>query len=384
MSSADTHQQALLSYLQEVAGKQNNILSFADFMKIALYAPGLGYYSAGMPKIGAEGDFVTAPEISPLFSQCLGHQCKAILDTLDKANILELGAGTGRMALDVLTYLSSHDALPEKYIILEVSGDLKSRQQALLKEKLPDYFNNIEWISSLNTLSFKGIVLANEIIDAMPVHLFKIGEHGEILEGCVKQSNQQWEIYYQTPISTGLAEAVTALQTSLAEPLAPGYTSEILLSLTPWLSALEGVLTQGVMLFIDYGFPRHEYYHPSRDMGTLMCHTRHRTHSDPMQLIGLQDITSHVDFTALALAAHECGLSVAGFTTQAAFLLGNDLLELAKIHPDDIKTTVQLSQQIQMLTAPHEMGELFKVIALSKDYPFPLQGFELRDHRHRL
>lgn len=386
MSDLHEHQKALLAYLANAVSEKAGQLSFADFMNIALYAPGLGYYSAGLAKIGAAGDFVTAPEISPLFSQSLGNQCLSILNSLDAPQaILELGAGTGRMASDLLSFLSDKNALPEKYYILEVSGDLKSRQQALLKQTLPDYYNHIEWISDLNTLSFKGIILANEIIDAMPVHLFKIGPQGEILEGFVKQQDTTWVTEYLTPTSPGLVDAVSKLQTNLAEPLAPGYTSEILLSLTPWLKALERVLEQGVMLFIDYGFPRHEYYHPSRNRGTLMCHTRHKTHSDPMQLIGLQDITAHVDFTALALAAQQCQLKIAGFTTQAAFLLSNDLLALAKENwSDDVKHSAQLSQQIQMLTAPHEMGELFKVMALSKNFDALLQGFTLLDHRHRL
>lgn len=387
MNPLDTHQQALFVYLENAAQRQGGELSFADFMKIALYAPGLGYYSAGLAKIGAEGDFVTAPEISALFSQTLGHQCHEILKALQhpSASILELGAGTGRMAADLLVYLAEQKALPEKYYILEVSGDLKSRQQALLKSVLPDYFNNIQWVSDLKDLSFKGIILANEIIDAMPVHLFKIGKESEILEGIVKKQNNKWELAYQAPISEQLTTAVKTLQASLEAPLEPGYCSEILLSLSPWLKALEEVLEQGLMLFIDYGFPRHEYYHPSRHMGTLMCHTRHKSHSDPMQLIGLQDITAHVDFTALAFAAKSCELKVTGFTTQAAFLLSNDLLGLAqKMASDDIKNTIQLSQQIQTLTAPHEMGELFKVMALSKNFECKLQGFQLLDHRHRL
>lgn len=387
MNALAEHQQALLATLESAANQHGGALPFHEFMNIALYAPGLGYYSAGLAKFGAEGDFVTAPEISPLFSQCLGNQCIQILKTLDTkpTAILELGAGTGRMAADVLTYLLKKNALPEKYYILEVSGDLKSRQQALLQQSLPEYINNIEWISDLNTLSFKGIILANEIIDAMPVSLFKIGNEGEVLEGFVKHTDQAWGIEYLPPTSPHLTEAVTALQSNLTEPLLPGYSSEILLSLTPWLQALERVLKQGVMIFIDYGFPRHEYYHPSRHMGTLMCHTRHKTHSDPMQLIGLQDITAHVDFTALALAAKQCNLKIAGFTTQATFLLSNHLLGLMEDNSsDDIKRSIQLSQQIQMLTAPHEMGELFKVMALSKGIDNPIQGFQLRDHRHRL
>lgn len=379
------HQQAVLAYLKTVYQQQNGLLSFADFMNIALYAPGLGYYSAGLMKFGPEGDFVTAPEISPFFSQCLAQQCMPILQTLNQAAIMELGAGTGRMAAQLLKTLSQYNSLPEKYFILEVSADLKAQQQHTLQTAVPDYFNQIEWLTDLNHFSFTGILLANEVIDALPVHLFKIGDNSEVLEGRVILENDVWKLIYDLPISHGLIEAVTHLQSALPQPLAPGYTSEILLSLRPWLNSLGSCLTQGVMFFIDYGFPAHEYYHPSRHMGTLMCHTRHRAHADPFQQIGLQDLTSHVDFTALAQAGQDAGLTLAGFTTQGAFLLGNGLLTLAEENfSDDLKSNIQQSQQIQILTAPHEMGELFKVMAFTKNLDFPLQGFSLRDHRYRL
>jgi len=385
MNPISVHQQALLAYLEKEAFQHGGVLSFADFMKIALYAPGLGYYSAGMAKIGKEGDFITAPEVSSFFSQCVANQCAAILNSLSPdSSILELGAGTGRMASDLLLDLKSKNALPRCYMILEVSADLKERQQVLLQQSLPDYYENIKWITDLND-SFSGIILANEVIDALPVHLFKISEHGDILEGIVTQRDKTWTLEYDTPLTPKLPDAVQALQSSLSEPFAPFYTSEILLSLSPWLASLGRCLEKGVMLFIDYGFPRHEYYHPSRNSGTLMCHSRHRAHSDPMQHIGLQDITSHVDFTALALAAKQCGLNVAGFTTQANFLMSNGLLSLmSPASFENIKEATQISQQIQMLTAPHEMGELFKVMALTKKYDEPLQGFQERDHRHRL
>lgn len=378
------HQEALFAYLKAIYQQQKGLLSFADFMNIALYAPGLGYYSAGSMKFGPEGDFVTAPEISSFFSQCLAHQCLPILQAQKDGAILELGAGTGRLASDLLKTLAEHHCLPSRYFILEVSADLKARQQQTLQAAIPEYYDRITWLTSLQSFSFQGILLANEVIDALPVHLFKIDDD-KILEGRVILENEAWRLIYDEPISAGLIEAVTALQAQLPEPLASGYVSEILLSLQPWLNSLATCLTQGIMLFIDYGFPAHEYYHPSRHMGTLMCHTRHRAHGDPLQNIGLQDITSHVDFTALAQAGLNAGLQLSGFTTQSAFLLANGLLELAeKNFSEDIKQNIQQSQQIQMLTAPHEMGELFKVMAFSKKCDLPLQGFSLRDHRHRL
>lgn len=355
MTDLLSHQQSLLTYLENEANKQGGVLSFADFMKIALYAPGLGYYSAGMTKIGKDGDFVTAPEISSLFSKCLANYCSG------QPTILELGAGTGKMAADLLLHLKEKNQLPHRYFILEVSADLKERQQVLLQKTLPDYYEHIEWIASLDNFSFKGIILANEVIDAMPVHLFKISEQNEVLEGVVTKRDNDWVLDYQPPITPELSAAVLALA------LPKFYQSEILLTLSPWIASLAKCLEQGKMLFIDYGFLQHEYYHVSRNTGTLMCHHRHRAHADPMQNIGLQDITAHVDFTALELAAKKCGLKVEGFSNQASFLIHNGLLALTKhIDFNDIKTSVKVSQEIQVLTSPHEMGELFKVMAFSK------------------
>lgn len=384
--SARDHQQKLLQFLDSTYQAQGEALSFADFMNIALYAPGLGYYSAGMHKFGHRGDFVTAPEISKLFSQCLASQCAQILTSLHHTDtiILELGAGSGRMAASILHYLAKQKCLPKHYWILEVSADLRQRQQTYLKEHCPDFFANIKWLDTLPANPFTGIILGNEVIDAMPVHLFQIGKQGEILEGLISKSQQQWRVCFSTPLTKALPKAIEDLQQSLSTRFAPGYTSEINLGLTPWLKSLSECLREGVMLFIDYGFPRHEYYHASRNMGTLMCHYRHHAHSDPMSHIGLQDITTHVDFTALAQGAHANDLEVAGFTHQAAFLLGNGLLNHAQNHPQTVPQQLAISQQIQQLTHPHEMGELFKAIALTKDFSQPLQGFQMIDHRHKL
>lgn len=384
-AQAIQHQRKLLDYLQHKTQQQGGVLSFADFMQLALYAPGLGYYSAGLDKLGASGDFITAPEISSLFSQCLGMQCIQILSQLSSdALILELGAGSGKMAGDLLSFLASRQCLPKQYQILEISADLKARQQAYLQTHCAEFYDRIVWCQSLPTTPFEGIIVANEVIDAMPVHLFKVGDNQEILEGCVHQKEDAWHLDYRSPLTASLPIRVQHLMQRLSEPLAPGYTSEILLSLEAWIASLSACLTKGVMLFLDYGFPSHEYYHPSRSMGTLMCHYRHQAHSDPMRLIGLQDITAHVDFTAVAFAAHAAHLEVAGFTHQAGFLLGNGLPALAEKMPSSAFSQYTLSQQIQRLTAPHEMGELFKAIALTKDFDEPLAGFAFSDQRHRL
>lgn len=377
---ASDHQQRLFDYLQKQYQLKQH-LSFAEFMQIALYAPGLGYYSAGMTKLGKDGDFVTAPEISPLFSQCIANQCAEIFAELNSLSvILELGAGTGRMATDLLLHLKAQQSLPKQYWILEVSADLRQRQQALLKQALPDYYPHIKWLDRIPTEKFNGIILANEVLDAMAVELFQISDSG-LLQAHVKPVNEGWTIDYSTA-ADDLTQAVQKLQQRLPEPLPVGYTSEINLGMSSLIRSLNAVLEKGVMLFIDYGFPSHEYYHPSRHMGTLMCHYRHYAHSDPMQYIGLQDITAHVDFTALALAGRENGLDLLGYTHQAGFLLDCGLLELS--HRDDITQQVQISQQIQRLTQPHEMGELFKVMALGKKCDLYLDGFQSFEASHRL
>lgn len=370
------HQQQLFKYLKNFCQHHGGWISFADFMHIALYAPGLGYYSAGMTKFGKEGDFVTAPEISPLFSQSIANFCIPILKTLKNSSILELGAGSGKMAATLLQHLTQKDCLPEKYTILEVSADLKERQQQYLKTHCPNFYSRIEWLSALPH-TFNGILLANEVLDAMPVHLFQISDNQTILEGGV-YCDDTWRLSFKETQNSALINAVTALSI----PLQAGYTSEINLQLAPWLASLSDCLNQGVMLFIDYGFPRHEYYHRSRHMGTLMCHYQHHAHPDPLQHIGLQDITAHVDFTALALAATQCGLDVAGYTHQAGFLLGNGILDLAQ--SNDPKQQWAHSAQIQQLTHPHEMGELFKAMALTKNIEMPLTGFDMFDLRHKL
>lgn len=383
-AEALAHQNKLLAFMSAALKQQGGQLSFADFMEQALYAPGLGYYSAGSTKLGADGDFVTAPMISPLFSICLANQCAEVLKTLatPDAIILELGAGHGQMAATLLQTLTEQKALPSAYWILEVSADLRDRQQKLLAEKLPDYYSNIKWLDRLPDNAFTGIILGNEVLDALPVHLFQI-QNKQILEGfAIQKDEHRWAYHFDNPQTPALVPQVKHVLSQLPESLAEGYTSEIHCTLAPFIQSLSQVLEKGVMLWIDYGFPRHEYYHPSRSMGTLMCHYRHHAHPDPFQYVGLQDITAHVDFTALAEAADKSALEVLGFTHQAGFLLNNGLLSLAE--QGDENQAYQFSQQIQMLTQPHEMGELFKVMALGKQFEEPLRGFQDFDHRHRL
>lgn len=382
---AKSLQATLLEHIAKACQAHGGKLSFAEFMNMALYQPGLGYYSAGCTKIGEAGDFVTSPVISSLFSKTLGKQCLQILLALQEPEkiLLELGAGTGHMACEIMHFLAQHEALPQHYFILEVSADLKARQQAFLQKHCPLHYARFVWLNSLPQTPFTGIILANEVIDSMPCHLFKMGDQGEVLEGLVEFHQQQPTLSFAKPKSLGLADAVKDLQARLDLRFEKGYLSEIHLSLNAFIASLSACLSKGVMLFIDYGFPSHEYYHPSRHMGTLMCHYRHLAHSDPLQHIGLQDITAHVDFTALALAGVNNHLELAGFTSQGAFLINNGITELAQNAGNDVMQ-LAFSQQIQKLTHPHEMGELFKVMALSQSFNETLQGFSLFDQRHRL
>jgi SAM-dependent MidA family methyltransferase len=352
-------------------------ISFARYMELALYAPGLGYYSAGLQKFGIDGDFVTAPEISPLFGRCLARQCEQILHELNSpadipADILELGAGSGKMAADILNELAARDALPNRYYILEVSAYLKQRQQETLQQ-YPDLYSRVQWLSALPAVPFTGIILANEVLDALPVHRFRIANN-KILEAYVKWKNNQFAWQYDEPTSPSFPRTLS---------LPDGYTSEIHLTIPPLIHSLSNMLKQGAMIFIDYGFPRHEYYHPERNQGTLMCHFRHQAHPDPLINTGLQDITAHIDFTALAEAAMDAKLRVSGYTNQAAFLLGCGLMEMGN-GVSDLKQQLSISQHIQKLTQPHEMGELFKVMALTKNLDMALMGFSLYDQRQKL
>lgn len=358
-------------------------MSFETFMENALYAPQLGYYQNALPKFGAEGDFVTAPHISPIFSHCLARICQQTLQSIGKeAIILELGAGNGQLAIDLLLWLEKNNSLPEAYWILETSGVLKHEQQSRLRKALPKYYDKIVWLYELPP-NFKGMLIANEVLDALPVARFRLHpETGAVEEEFVAHRQDAWEFEYDAPESPDLAQRVDALLSSLPHKLANGYTSEINLILPYFIKSFADRLEQGLMIWIDYGFPQKEFYHPERTQGTRMCHHKHHAHDTPLKHIGEQDITAHVDFTALALAAQAANLDILGFTTQANFLIYAGLESLL---PTDLelKAQAQQSQAIQTLTLPHEMGELFKVMILGKNID-PLAGFSEFDQRYRL
>lgn len=384
---AINHSEKLNQHLLDLASKNNNCLAFNLFMDKCLYAPGLGYYSAGAEKIGESGDFITAPEISPLFSEALAAQIAQVLKICTEeqpASILEFGAGRGIMAVDILSRLEQMDCLPECYYILEVSADLKRTQQNTIKQLLPHLWGRVQWISALPENGFIGVMLANEVVDAMPVTVFK-KEKGQFKSKDVVSNEQQWHWRLNQTIDEDLQQWGEQLEQRLDYSLPEDYESEVNFMQTAWLQALAENLQQGMILLLDYGFPEKEYYHPQRP-GTLMCHYRHFAHSDPLVLLGLQDITAHVDFTSLAETAFQKGLQVAGYTDQGTFLTNCGILERMELLGGiDDEKIARYSQQLKLLILPTEMGELFKVIAFTKNLDgVDLLGFTVGDRRSRL
>ncbi len=374
-AAAKAHSAKLAAVIADEIKQQGGI-PFQRFMEMALYQPGLGYYSAGAHKFGAEGDFITAPMLSEAFSWCLAKQCQQLLQQ-DCSLILELGAGTGIMALTILTFLEQWHQLPEKYQILEVSADLRNRQQSLLQEKAPHLFNRVEWLNRLPNTAFNGIILANEVMDAMPVHKLCLGNNVQEYYVGLDNNHFTWEL---RPCQNAiLREQIANMRLHQYLGKVDGYDTEINSRLPAWIHSLGDCLQHGYLLLIDYGYTRREYFHPQRHMGTLMCHYQHRAHDNALIFPGIQDITAHVDFTAVAEAGLAADLSVAGFTHQAAFLLNCGLSDYAHEHH-----CYETAQQIKRLTLPSEMGERFKVIALAKGNDEALLGFNQFDQTERL
>lgn len=382
----DAHAQQFLqgmrSHLVAAIEAAGGRLPFDRFMEIALYEPGLGYYVNGTRKFGEGGDFITAPEVSPLFAQCLARQCAQLLQASDDA-ILEFGPGSGIMAADLLAELQRLDRLPARYLLLELSPELRQRQQQTLQARVPDLLDRVHWLERLPEPGFKGVMLGNEVLDAMPVHRFRIEPEG-LSEQFVTLQDDQVVSVWDTPASPGLEQAVQGVVDQVG-PLPLGYQSEINLRLAPWLQTLAKRLQRGALLLIDYGYSRREFYHPQRAEGTLICHYRHRAYADPLLLPGLADITANVDFTAVARAGIDAGLALAGFATQAHFLAASGLDALVMTSdPAQLRDHLQLVQGVKTLTLPGEMGERFKVIGLSKGLDLAWSGFAMRDLRDRL
>lgn len=369
------HSQALACHIAAAIEQAGGWIDFARYMELALYAPGLGYYSAGATKFGNSGDFITAPELSPLFAQALARQAAQIL-AASGGGILELGAGSGRLALTMLRALSQADALPERYSILELSADLRARQRTLFEREAPELLPRMQWLDALPE-RFTGLILGNEVLDALPVHLVQHSDTGWQERGVAQAGNGF--VWQERPLSEGpLFEAANALAVD------GDYLTEIGLAVPALIRSLAIGLARGALLFIDYGFPRAEYYHPQRGQGTLMCHYRHRAHADPFALPGLTDITAHVDFTAAAEAGVDAGLSLLGYTSQANFLIGCGIADLLQgLSPDD-PAYMRQAAAMQKLMSPAEMGELFKVIAFGRGLELPLIGFAIGERSHAL
>ncbi len=382
-AAALSHSERVRAHIVNEIDHAGGVISFADYMNQVLYAPGLGYYSAGATKFGAAGDFVTAPEISSLFGRCLAQQCQEILSYLKGGDILELGAGSGKLAVDLLRELEHRGCLPGRYLILEVSADLRDRQQSLFREQLPHLWDRVEWLQQLPAEPLNGVLIANEVLDALPVQCLLLDSE-DIHELMVGHENGvlQWQRQVAAP---ELKSTITQLLAELpVQPSLP-YRTEINTGLGDWLTAVTAVISRGVMLLIDYGYPRVEYYHPQRDSGTLICHYRHRAHEDPFVYPGLQDISASVDFTRVAESALACGMEVAGFSNQAHFLLGCGLdTLLAEAAAGNEHGYLQLAHETKRLTLPAEMGERFKVMALSRYYHGQLTALQRADFRHRL
>jgi len=370
------HSERLIAKIRNEIERQRGWLSFERYMEMALYEPGLGYYSAGARKLGADGDFVTAPEISPLFSRCLARQCAQILKEIG-GDILELGAGSGIMAADILAELAALERLPDRYFILEVSADLRERQRATLTERVPQLLERVSWLDAL-PCELVGIVVANEVLDALPVQRFVIrGTQVNALGVTWQLGKLDWS---EVRADKKFAAQVRAIEKSIGRSLPDGYSSEINLRLQPWFASVARALQRGVMLFVDYGLRRAQYYSEERTRGTLLCHYRHRFHDDALLHVGLQDIGAWVDFTAVAEAAVASECSVIGYTTQAHFLIGCGIDKLlADLAERELESRLQIGKQAMVLTLPGEMGERFKAIALGKDWDAPLMGFSVRD-----
>lgn len=357
-------------------------ISFAEYMELALYAPGLGYYTAGATKLGWAGDFVTAPEMTPLFGHALATPVAALLaevsDDHGGGDCLELGAGSGRLAASLLGELAARGRLPTRYYILDVSADLRSRQREYLYAEVPEWADRVVWLDRLPD-TFTGCILANEVLDAMPVHRVRWGgPGGPLFEQGVSATGEGF-VWAERPLAGGPLHDLARRLPGVA-----GQASEVSLAIPAWLASVAAVLARGALLCIDYGFPRPEFYHPQRSDGTLMCHYRHRAHGDPFWLPGLNDITAHVDFSAVAESGRQAGLDLLGYTPQAAFLLECGLLDrLAGLQPGSAIYLREVAA-VQKLIQPHEMGELFKVIALGRGLGELLPGFGKGDRRHAL
>jgi len=357
-------------------------VSFAEFMHEALYAPGLGYYSAGSTKFGVDGDFVTAPEVSPVFGRVLARQCAEVLGEIENGEVLEIGAGSGRLAVDVLGALDALNALPATYQILEVSPELADRQKKRLRAELPHLANRVQWLSGLPR-AFSGVIVANEVLDALPIERFVRRASG-VYQLCVSADGEEF-IWLEIEAHDRLDAAVRAIEADIGQILPEGYTSEVSMASSSWIADLAGYLKHGAAFLFDYGISRREYYAPDRTDGWLRCHFRHHAHSNPLIHTGIQDLTAWVDFSSVAGAAFDAGLDILGYQTQSQFLMGGGLeIEMQGFRDLPMAEQLELSGQIKTLTLPGEMGENFKCMALGSGGIAAPSAFNFADRTQTL
>ncbi len=372
--------EAMLASLRALIAARGGWIPFDEYLQQLHYAPGLGYYSAGAAKFGPAGDFTTAPELSGLFGACIARQCAPLLR--GGGDVLELGAGSGALAEVLLTRLAALEALPDQYAILETSADLRERQQQRLARLPSPLRSRLRWLDRLPPSGLSGVVLANEVADALPFQCFAVSAQGYAERG-VALDEQGGLCWAERPATVALGFELARLSAALPQPFAPGYRSELCLRLGPWIGSLAATLRRGWLLLFDYGLGQAELYHPQRTSGTLRCHYRQRAHDDPFLHPGLQDVTAWVDFTRLAGAAVDAGLALEGYCTQAAFLLGAGIdaeLEAARSPLE----RAQLASEARQLLMPEEMGEVFKAMALSRGAPDPPSAFRIQDLRRSL
>ena len=374
-SEALAHSARVVKRVQTEIEGRGGVLPFDRYMDLVLYEPGLGYYASGTRKFGRQGDFVTAPELGSLYGRCVARQVAQILAQLDGGSLLEFGAGSGVLAATVLTELAERDSLPAEYLIVEVSPALRAQQQQTLAGQIEQNLVKVRWLDSLPESGFRGVILANEVLDAMPIIRFRVGAEGHMTAGVVRRNGHLDWSWQRDPSHDGRIDRLVQQYGLVAD-----YTSEVNPRAAAWMQTVGRVLDAGLILVMDYGYPGAEYYHYERSDGTLMCHYQHRAHMDPFLYPGLQDLTAHVDFSAVAAAGQLAGLDIAGFTSQEAFLLSTGVLDLVA-HESSGPVDPKLSAELKQLTLSSEMGESFKALAMVKHIDSPLLGFSLRDRR---
>ena len=368
----------LLDFIATEMANNGGRLSFERFMEIALYTPALGYYTSANNIFGGEGDFITAPELTPLFSRCIARQiCQAMAEIDSAISVLEFGAGAGTMAIDILKELQVLDSLPSNYYIVEISPLLQQRQREKIVEQLPHLLDRVSWVKEVPD-EFVGIIVGNEILDAIPPQRIRFNPDGNHQELYVELKDNRF---------CWVAGEITdsRIFENYRENFIVPYETEVNLEAMDWIAGIAHKLKQGVILLIDYGYEEKEFYRPERHKGTLMCHYKHLAHENALIHVGLQDITSHVNFTQIAEAAFGNGLSVLGFTNQTYFLISCGLESLlTNIDINNTKQFLKETQPVKQLILPDEMGELFKVIAFGKNFSQPLLGFSMNNQLERL